>query len=518
MLQKYQQLQKMFSSGSGARTHAVVIVTVMAFIGFVGVYGIQAATYSVNKEAEQGTLTGNASLTGASTASGGNSVLFGLGNAAPATPTALKTFTGGTSIALRWDGSAVNNAGIKQYNIFRNGSQVGTVTPGFHADFPEKDGNGYIDNNVTRGATYSYQVQAVSTTNTTSALSTSVSATHPTTTTATPTITVDYSTAPDLASYMQSAKAFLLIWWPKVGDAIARPEYQPKTSFKIVAEQGYNGLAGTTGGADTESIITISADYARQVPHDYGVWIHEATHIIQLYPSSPIGWANEGMADSSREYMLRDRDPYPPRPGDSYTQGYSQASFFLNWIQSTYSPTFIHKLNVALHNGTYTDSFFPNNTGGKTIDQLWAELTAKSYSPAGQVTGIANKCLDIASGVQANGTKTQLYTCNGLDPQKWRLVYGDISQGRNGIFSLHAYNTFCLDIQNGGTAAGTITWLYTCSNGEGAQQWKIGANNSLVNPKSGRCLSTTGGTSEDGNQLIIADCNGSTSQRWILPN
>ena len=48
-------------------------------------------------------------LTGDATASGGNSVAFGK-NIAPTTPSELKTFTGGASIALRWTGTITNSA------------------------------------------------------------------------------------------------------------------------------------------------------------------------------------------------------------------------------------------------------------------------------------------------------------------------------------------------------------------------------------------------------------------------
>ena len=109
MLKKHLAKYKPHFRHNETHIHAAVIVTVMAFIGFVGVYGVKAATFAVNTEAENGTLSGNAVLTGDATASGGNSVAFGK-NIAPTTPSELKTFTGGASIALRWTGTITNSA------------------------------------------------------------------------------------------------------------------------------------------------------------------------------------------------------------------------------------------------------------------------------------------------------------------------------------------------------------------------------------------------------------------------
>ena len=58
--------------------------------------------------------------------------------------------------------------------------------------------------------------------------------------------------------------------------------------------------------------------------------------------------------------------------------------------------------------------------------------------------------------------------------------------------------------------------LYEC-NGTGAQQWVAGADGTLRNPESGRCLDAAGGGSANGTRLIILDCNGGANQRWVLP-
>jgi hypothetical protein len=72
----------------------------------------------------------------------------------------------------------------------------------------------------------------------------------------------------------------------------------------------------------------------------------------------------------------------------------------------------------------------------------------------------------------------------------------------------------CLTVA--GTANGSLVQLSTCT-GAGGQNWTAGANGSLVNPQSGRCLDANGGSSADGTQLIVWTCHGGTNQRWTLP-
>jgi len=123
----------------------------------------------------------------------------------------------------------------------------------------------------------------------------------------------------------------------------------------------------------------------------------------------------------------------------------------------------------------------------------------------GPITGIGGKCVDVAGAATADGTKVQLWTCNGTAAQTWS------ASGQ----TWRALGK-CLDVSGAGTANGTRVQLWTC-NGTAAQNWTAGTNNSLINPNSGKCLDATGGNTADGTQLIINTCNGGTNQRWTTP-
>ncbi|MFI9005709.1 ThuA domain-containing protein [Actinosynnema sp. NPDC053489] len=121
----------------------------------------------------------------------------------------------------------------------------------------------------------------------------------------------------------------------------------------------------------------------------------------------------------------------------------------------------------------------------------------------GPIVGSSGKCVDVNGGGSADGAKVQLWTCNGGANQRW-AVSGT---------TLRALDK-CLDAS--GTANGAAVRLWTCTGGA-AQNWAPGANGSLVNAQSGKCLDANGGSSADGTQLILWTCHGGTNQRWTLP-
>jgi type 1 glutamine amidotransferase len=124
----------------------------------------------------------------------------------------------------------------------------------------------------------------------------------------------------------------------------------------------------------------------------------------------------------------------------------------------------------------------------------------------GPVVGLAGKCLDVAGAGTADGTKVQLYGCNGSNAQRWMVTPNSTVKALGK----------CLDVAGGGTANGTKAQLWTC-NGSGAQNWSAQTNGTLRNPQSGRCLDVSNNSSADGQQIHIWDCLGAANQKWALP-
>jgi hypothetical protein len=122
----------------------------------------------------------------------------------------------------------------------------------------------------------------------------------------------------------------------------------------------------------------------------------------------------------------------------------------------------------------------------------------------GTITGIGGKCVDVDNSGTADGTKIQLWTCNGSTAQQWSRV-GDTYRALGK----------CLDVDNGGTVNGTHVQLWTC-NGSAAQVWQPQANGSILNPQSGKVLDAEGVSSADGTQLHIWDYVGGANQHWTF--
>lgn len=402
-------------------------------------------------------------------------------------------YTGGTSIAIRW--TAV--AGATAYDIVRDGTQIAVQTPGYHADFPEKDGDGFIDPDVKPGVAYLYVVTAVGAQGTLGEVG-ETTVTVPASTTPVPVITIDTSRAADLAGWMQdTVQPFLETWYPKVGDALAQPSYAPAHAITLTIDPDYDGVAYTSGAS-----IVMSAAYARANPKDLGAWLHESTHVVQSYQNVP-GWITEGMADYAREFILHDRDPNPPGPGNTYLTGYSEGSSFLAWIAGHYDATFVRELNATAHQGTYSDAFFTAKTG-KSIDALWTEMVGAPLPAAVHFVALANECLRPGD---ATTNHVQIAACDGSLGQGFGVIHNS-----NGTISV-AHGHACLDVAGSATSNGAVVWMYAC-NGTGAQQWVQLADGSLRNPESNRCLDDPSSSTTDGTSLELYDCNGTDAQRF----
>jgi hypothetical protein len=124
----------------------------------------------------------------------------------------------------------------------------------------------------------------------------------------------------------------------------------------------------------------------------------------------------------------------------------------------------------------------------------------------GPIVGLDGKCLDVAGGNSADGTKIQLYTCNTSAAQNWTVTPDST------IKSLGK----CLDVAGGATGNGTLVQLYTCNN-SAAQNWSAQADGTVRNPQSGRCLDVSEHNSADGQQIHIWDCLAAANQKWTLP-
>jgi len=155
-------------------------------------------------------------------------------------------------------------------------------------------------------------------------------------------------------------------------------------------------------------------------------------------------------------------------------------------------------------------SGFPSDA---TENSVQASITAAGYAMSaagatGPITSGLNgaKCMDDNNGSGANGTKVQIWDCDGFAAaQNWTV-------NTNGTLTIDGG---CLDITGANYSNGTLIELWTC-NGGANQQWTA-SNGQLVNPTSGKCLDDPGSSTANGIQLELWTCNGGSNQQWHLP-
>ena len=163
-------------------------------------------------------------------------------------------------------------------------------------------------------------------------------------------------------------------------------------------------------------------------------------------------------------------------------------------------------------------------------------------------------CLTSPGGSTTNGTVLDIETCTGTASQRFIITVGELIQSRpisapggkcvdvvgdnTGVNLTNiavwdcqreandqgwwqakdqSISTLgrCLDIKGNVTTAGTQVQLYDCS-GVSGQKWVQQANGTLLNPRSGLCLTTPGGNTTNGTVLTIDRCVGSVSQQFTV--
>ncbi|MFC1432233.1 ricin-type beta-trefoil lectin domain protein [Streptacidiphilus sp. N1-3] len=166
-------------------------------------------------------------------------------------------------------------------------------------------------------------------------------------------------------------------------------------------------------------------------------------------------------------------------------------------------------------------NFFPGSLAGVRVWQrvlsdsdVAALARGRDFVPPVTVSSFTdanlNKCLDDTNRSLTPGSPVGIYDCLGSTAQTWSLN-GDGTITTGGM---------CLDIVSPGapgTVNGTKVQLWTCNGGVN-QQWVVqnDANGSihLLNPYSGRCLDDPNSSTVNATQTEIWDCNNTNAQTW----
>jgi hypothetical protein len=194
-------------------------------------------------------------------------------------------------------------------------------------------------------------------------------------------IRVYTSETPDLNDWGRRAGELCAEWYPKIASLLPSDGFSPPAEVEIRFRPNMRGVAATSG-----DVIRVSASYVRGHTNDFGMVIHELTHVVQSYHrrGNP-GWLVEGVADYIRltHFEPKARRPRINPEKASYRDSYKTTAIFLEWVEKTKDQPLVKELNRSMRDGTFDVELFKTRTG-KTVDELWEEFTETLRQPAGE--------------------------------------------------------------------------------------------------------------------------------------
>jgi hypothetical protein len=178
-------------------------------------------------------------------------------------------------------------------------------------------------------------------------------------------VKVDTTKVLDIGAWAQKAKKLTEDWFPKIQKILGATNKDPKVTL---AFERYDGIAGTAGDH-----IAFNVGWIEKHPDDFGMVIHELTHVVEAYPKYDPSWLIEGFADYIRYFIYEPEKKVikinPARA--NYKNGYGDAAALVEYVERKH-PGFIKQAHNVLRAGTYKDSDWITWTG-KSLEENWAE-------------------------------------------------------------------------------------------------------------------------------------------------
>ena len=188
-------------------------------------------------------------------------------------------------------------------------------------------------------------------------------------------IEIDTSEAPDAAEWARRAQYRVQYWYPKVVKMLDGQDGLDRIPDDFKIRLVFKPIDGVAYAAGRE--ITVSSNYIKRRPDDFGLVIHETTHVAQAYGRVRETWAMEGMTDWIRYYVTEPRTRNHWNVGadvrrQKYTDSYGVTAAFYNWLVENRDPQFIHKIHKTFRVGGSVE-LLAREEYHKSLQELWDE-------------------------------------------------------------------------------------------------------------------------------------------------
>ncbi|WP_428934492.1 RHS repeat-associated core domain-containing protein [Streptomyces sp. ACT015] len=150
-----------------------------------------------------------------------------------------------------------------------------------------------------------------------------------------------------------------------------------------------------------------------------------------------------------------------------------------------------------------------------TYDGKVERISGQGTGGSTPYVGLADKCLDLRSGLSTAGQPVQLHACNTSPAQSWRFSPSPDQTDRDrGTLGIH--DTWC--VRPAANTAGSALQIQKCD-GSAAQEFRRATSGQLTHIASGLCVAVKDAGSADSTPTVLATCAaGKSEQLWSAQN